>query len=82
MLCFLQKLEDVQSRLADLDDTVSRQADQLTSIRLSDFMDQLHASLVNFTNNVLTLDQWHEASAQVSHRLRRVTSARWVTSPR
>ncbi|KAK3088877.1 hypothetical protein FSP39_024886 [Pinctada imbricata] len=49
----------------DLEDQMERMESRLTSIQLGHFMEKLQQSLVNFTQNVITLDQWRTASADI-----------------
>lgn len=44
---------------------MSRVEDRLSSIHLGKFMEQLQNSLLNFTENVLTLDQWKMTSSGI-----------------
>ena len=60
-----EALGEVQVRVSELGGSVSRLAEQLASLGLAHFMERLQASLLNFTANVLTLDQWQLASQQV-----------------
>lgn len=60
-----EALGHVQGQVAELGGSVSRLTGQLASLRLAEFMERLQASLLNFTANVLTLDQWQLASQQV-----------------
>ncbi|KAK6194817.1 hypothetical protein SNE40_000365 [Patella caerulea] len=39
--------------------------EKIQSIQLGDFMKNLQESLINFTQNVITLDQWKTASSQI-----------------
>ncbi|XP_070175817.1 protein scabrous-like [Littorina saxatilis] len=66
-----ESLERVQGNVADLGTTVSRLAGQMASLRLSEFMERLQSSLVNFTHNVLTLEQWQLASEQLMNSTQR-----------
>ena len=60
-----EALGEMRVRVSELGGSVSRLAEQLASLGLADFMERLQASLLNFTANVLTLDQWQLASQQV-----------------
>nr|KAG5699834.1 hypothetical protein BaRGS_034608 [Batillaria attramentaria] len=60
-----ETVAQLQEDYDQLGAVVSRLTDQMASMRLREFMERLQRSLVNFTSNVLTLDQWQAASQQM-----------------
>lgn len=49
----------------DMEDHLERIEGKMASIQLGNFMEKLQSSLVNFTQNVITLDQWKVASSDI-----------------
>lgn len=49
----------------DMEDHLERIEGKMASIQLGNFMERLQSSLVNFTQNVITLDQWKVASSDM-----------------
>lgn len=49
----------------DMEDHLERIEGKMASIQLGNFMERLQSSLVNFTQNVITLDQWKVASSDI-----------------
>lgn len=49
----------------DMEDHLERIEGKMASIQLGNFMERLQSSLVNFTQNVITLDQWKIASSDI-----------------
>ena len=49
----------------DMEDHFERLEEKLTSMQLGNFMERLQSSLVNFTQNVITLEQWKIASSDM-----------------
>ncbi|XP_060065722.1 angiopoietin-2-like [Ylistrum balloti] len=60
-----EEISDLQKMVNELKASLSSVQTRLTSIQLGDFMGKLQESLLNFTQNVITLDQWKMASTDI-----------------
>ena len=60
-----EKILLLNKRLGNLSDYVSKLENRITSIQLGNLMQNLQESLINFTQNVITLDQWKISSNQI-----------------
>lgn len=49
----------------NMEDHLERIEEKMTSIQMGNFMERLQNSLVNFTQNVITLEQWKIASSDI-----------------
>ncbi|OWF48519.1 protein scabrous-like [Mizuhopecten yessoensis] len=60
-----EEISDLEKMVDQLKASLSTMETRLTSIQLGDFMGKLQDSLLNFTQNVITLDQWKMASTDI-----------------
>ena len=60
-----RKILYLNEKLSNLSDNMNTIETKITSIQLGNFMKNLQESLINFTQNVITLDQWKISSNQI-----------------
>lgn len=60
-----EEISDLEKMYDELKVGLTSLESKLTSIQLGDFMGKLQESLLNFTQNVITLDQWKMASTDI-----------------
>ena len=60
-----QRILYLNEKLSNLSDNMETIENKITSIQLGHFMHNLQESLINFTQNVITLDQWKISSNQI-----------------
>ncbi|XP_046365878.2 uncharacterized protein LOC124141800 [Haliotis rufescens] len=58
-------IENVEQQMVRMGEKIHGVESRVLSIQLGDFMQKLQESLINFTQNVITLDQWKMASDQI-----------------
>ena len=60
-----KKILNLNEKLINLSDYMNKIETKVNSIQLGYFMQNLQESLINFTKNVITLDQWKISSNQI-----------------
>lgn len=61
-----ENLRQLESKMVELNTSVSWTASQTRSWKMMESMEGLQASLANFVNSVLTVEHWHAASVQLA----------------
>ncbi|XP_061164203.1 angiopoietin-4-like [Saccostrea echinata] len=59
------EISSLHEMFFDMEDHLEKIEERMRSIQLGNFMERLQSSLVNFTQNVITLEQWKIASSDI-----------------
>ena len=60
-----RKILTLTEQYSQLSDQINKMETKITSIQLGNFMQNLQETFINFTQNVITLDQWKLSSNQI-----------------